>query len=75
MLEHSRRSCPTPADPEVADENSRPMSSIRSSCMERLSGDARRRRRPTSVKQKLYIDEPACALSVVDHTFHTTRRT
>ncbi|CAB0038499.1 unnamed protein product [Trichogramma brassicae] len=25
-----------------------------------LYGDARRRRRPTSVKQRLYIDEPAC---------------
>ncbi|CAB0040703.1 unnamed protein product [Trichogramma brassicae] len=62
-LEPSRRSCPTPVGPETADESSMLTSSIRSSCMERLSGDARRRRRPTSVKQRLYIDEPACAHS------------
>ncbi|CAB0045057.1 unnamed protein product [Trichogramma brassicae] len=60
-LEPSRISCPTPVGREAADESSMPTSSIRSSCMERLSGDARRRRRPKSVKQRLYIDEPACA--------------
>ncbi|CAB0044051.1 unnamed protein product, partial [Trichogramma brassicae] len=38
--EPSRRSCPTSVGPEVADESSMLMSSIRSSCIERLSGCA-----------------------------------
>uniref|UniRef100_A0ABD2W8I3 Uncharacterized protein n=1 Tax=Trichogramma kaykai TaxID=54128 RepID=A0ABD2W8I3_9HYME len=53
-MEPSRKSCPTPVGPEVADASSMPTSSTRCCCMEHPSGAVRRRRGPTSTRLLRY---------------------